>query len=76
MLRRLTIDDSAKLVDYVEQAQWLVDADRLTRYIVLSVIADKIVKLRIQNGYAPFDDSLPGELPTAFEIIRARLSCD
>jgi len=74
VLRKLTIEDSAALVAHVEQAQWMVDADRLTRYIVLGAISDRIVKLRIQNGYAPFDDSLPGELPTAFELIRNRLS--
>jgi hypothetical protein len=74
VLRRMTIEDGAALVEHVEQAQWMVEADRLTRYIVLAAISDKIVKLRIQNGYAPFDDSLPGELPTAYEIIRAKLS--
>ena len=74
VLRRLTIEDSKPLLDYVEQAQWMVDADRVTRYIVLAAISHRIIKLRIQNGYAPFDDSLPGELPTVYEIIRKRLS--
>jgi len=74
VLRRMTIEDGPALVAHVDNAQWLVDADRLTRYIVLAAISDKIVKLRIQNGYAPFDDSLPGELPTVYEIIRAKLS--
>ena len=74
VLRRLTIEDTQPLLDYVEQAQWMVEADRVTRYIVLASISHRITKLRIQNGYAPFDDSLPGELPTVYEIIRARLS--
>jgi len=34
-----------------------------------------IARLRIRNGYPPFDDSLPGEDPTVFEIIRAELDC-
>ena len=75
VLRRLTIDNSKMLVDYFDRdAQWLVGADRVTRYIVLAAVSHRIVKLRIQNGYPPFDDSLPGETPTAYEIIRAKLS--
>lgn len=74
LLRRMTVQDGPQLVDHVLKAQWLVDADRLTRYIVLAVISDRISKLRVQNGYDPFDDSLPGELPTAYELIRAHLS--
>jgi len=76
MLRRLTFDDPQPLVDYVERAAWLRDADRLTRYIALASISQRIVKLRIQNGYPPFDDSLPGEPPTAYEIVRGLLSPD
>jgi hypothetical protein len=34
-----------------------------------------IARLRIRNGYPPFDDSLPDELPTVFEVIRAELDC-
>lgn len=73
VLRRMTIDDSAPLINHVSQATWLHEADLDTRYIALSIIAYAIVRLRTVNGYDPFDDSLPGEEPTAFEIIRGIL---
>ena len=73
VLRRMTIDDSATLINHVSQATWLHEADLDTRYVALSVIASAIVRLRTVNGYDPFDDSLPGEDPTAFEIIRGIL---
>ena len=73
VLRRMTIEDSAPLINHVRQAKWLHDADLDTRYVALSVIASAIVRLRTVNGYDPFDDSLPGEEPTAFEIIRGIL---
>jgi len=76
MLRQLTLEDPQPLIDYVERAAWLRDADQLTRYIALAAISQRIVKLRIQNGYPPFDDSLPNEPPTAFEVVREMLSPD
>ena len=45
------------------------------RSIALNMIGWAIARLRIRNGYPPFDDSLPGEDPTVFEIIRAELDC-
>ena len=74
VLRRLTIEDSDALVDYVKNAAWLRNADRLTRYIVLAAISHRIVRLRVINGYPEFDDSLPHEPPTAYETIRELLS--
>ena len=59
--------------DHVKQAQWLHKSDLNTRRVAVSMIANVIVRLREVNGYAPFDDSLPGEDPTVFEIIRAEL---
>jgi hypothetical protein len=45
------------------------------RTIALGMIGTAIARMRVRNGYPPFDDSLPGELPTVFEIIRAELDC-
>jgi hypothetical protein len=45
------------------------------RSIALNMIGWAIARLRIRNGYPPFDDSLPGEDPTVFEVIRAELDC-
>jgi hypothetical protein len=73
VLRALTIDNGQTLVDYVTSAAWLREADLRTRQTVLGAIADELIRIRLQNGYAPMDDSLPGEAPTVFEIIRKEL---
>ena len=72
-LRKLSIDNSELLITHIREAGWLDHLDRNERYVALSIVADAIAKLRVRNGYAPFDDSLPGEEPTAFEIIREML---
>ena len=39
----------------------------------MTLIAAHLIVLRLTNGEAPFDDSLPGEEMTLFEIIRKEL---
>ena len=73
VVKSLTIENPGAIVDYVRDAQWLRDADLQTRRVVLSMIARAIIQLREVNGYPPFDDALPDEEPTAFEIIRKEL---
>jgi hypothetical protein len=73
LLRALSIENAADLIEYVRAAGWLHGADLKTRQTALSAIANIIIRLRIANGYAPIDDSLPGEPPTVFEIIRKEL---
>ena len=69
VLRRLTLNNSSVLIEHVHNAEWLRQAGREERYIALSIIAHAIARLRIRNGYEPFDDSIPGEEPTAYELI-------
>lgn len=71
-LRRMTIDDSAALIDLVKRSG-LKSADVNTRWVALRMVTNGIAHVRAVNGYPPFDDSLPGEPPTTFEIIRAEL---
>ena len=73
ILRSLTIDNPAALVDYIAGAAWLHKASHEARAIAMEVISDAITRLRIQNGFAPFDDALPGEEPTVHDLILARL---
>lgn len=47
--------------------------DQESRYVALSMIDDAIVRLREQNGLAPFDDSLFDEEPTVFQICKSIL---
>lgn len=74
MLKTLEPNRAEALVDWVEHADWLQQADYSTRHNVLAIIADAIETWRIRHGLAPFDDSLPGEPPTAFEQIRFMLT--
>lgn len=72
-LRDLRLDNPDELIAYVRGAGWLHKADIEVRQTALSLIAGAIIRLRLVNGYAPMDDSLLGEPPTVFEIIRAEL---
>jgi hypothetical protein len=73
VLRNLTIDNTQPLLDYVASAAWLHEADHNTRRVVVSLVANELIRVRLENGYAPMDDSIPGEEPTLFEIIREQL---
>jgi hypothetical protein len=73
VVKAMTLENPGEITTYVQGAQWLREADLQTRRVVLSMIARAMIQLREINGYAPFDDSLPGEEPTAFEIIRNEL---
>lgn len=72
--RRMTIDDGDKLIDVLRALQ-LSGADEDTRYVALALIGASCIRVRIQNGFAPMDDSLPfsDEEPTVFEVCRAEL---
>jgi len=75
MLKNLTIESSDNLVDYIESADWLIQADAHSRITILSYIDNAIIRLRIRHGLAPFDDALPGEEDlTVFQIIRKILT--
>jgi hypothetical protein len=74
LLRTMTIEDSDKLISYVRGAAWIHDLDAEAKHVLLSVVASAIVRLRIVNGYEPYDDGIPGEGPTAFITIRDMLT--
>jgi len=61
------------LTSYLAKCQWFLHAERPARMDILSIISMAIARHRVRNGLAPFDDSLPGEQPTAFEIIRSNM---
>jgi hypothetical protein len=70
LLDALTPESAPALVRWVSRAIELRRADYGTRHDVLALIGEEIATFRIRHGLAPFDDSLPGEPPTAFEQIR------
>lgn len=74
-LDAMTMESASGLIDAVKSSAWLSAADVKTKYDALSLINDKIIKLRESAGLPPFDDSLPftDETPTAFQVIRKHL---
>ena len=60
------------LIEHVRAGDWKA-ADGDTRFLVLHLVNAAIVRLREERGLAPFDDALPSEPPTAFQIIRELL---
>ena len=72
-LAAMTLDRAADLIALVERGPWR-SADPDTRYQVLRLVDHDIARLRERAGLAPYDDALPGEPPTAFQIIREALA--
>ena len=69
LLDHLRPESSDELVELVERTDWQRHDER-TRHIALSAIDAAIIRLRVREGLAPFDDGLPGEPPTVFCIVR------
>ena len=74
MIKNLSIDSADILVEYIVMADWLIQADLHSRETILSYIDNAIIRCRIRHGLAPFDDALPGEEDTAFQVIRRILT--
>jgi hypothetical protein len=72
-LEYTSIGDADQLLSYIDRQDWLLNGSLKTRQDALALIAAHLIVLRLTNGYPPFDDSLPGEEMTLFEIIRAKL---
>jgi hypothetical protein len=69
VLEELSLSPPMALVDMVERSP-LRQADYTTRHDVLSIISSAIIRFRIREGLAPFDDAIFDEPATAFEQIR------
>ncbi len=71
-LESMSLDQGEDLI--IMLGPWR-EADRDTRFVVLSMVSAAIVYLRECHGLAPFDDALPfsDEEPTVFELAREML---
>jgi hypothetical protein len=67
-----TMKSADALVDHVRTGNWKA-TDTDTRFLALHLVNSTIVRLHEERGLPPFDDALPGEPPTAFQIIREML---
>jgi hypothetical protein len=70
-LDRMTPSDGMALIARVEA--WR-QADNDTRFEILSLVDNAIVRLREAHDLPPFDDPLPDEPPNVFLLIREALS--
>lgn len=67
-------DDADELVEVVAGEDWLLSAPQDVRLAALRLIGDEIGRIRRETGLLEFDDPLPGEPDTAFQIIRRLLN--
>jgi hypothetical protein len=74
-LDAMTLQSAAELVEHVRAGGWDA-ADRDTRFRVLDLVGNAIIRLRERHDLPPFDDPLPraDEPPNAFLILREWLS--
>lgn len=69
----MTFEQAPALVEFMAASQ-LRTADVDTQFEILHLIDRAIACLREKQGLPTFDDALPGERLTAFQIIRGLLS--
>jgi hypothetical protein len=74
-LESLSLTSGPELIELVRHGPWY-GADSDTRFQVLRLIDMALVQLRERHGLPPFNDALPDEPPTVFQIIRAELGHD
>lgn len=68
----LTPDNTNEFVGYVAKQRWLLEAEINIRRLALSFLANRLIRMRLERGLPPCDDSLPfsDEPPTLFETVR------
>jgi len=71
----LTPDNTNEFVGYIAKQRWLLEAEISIRRLALSFLANRLIRMRLEQGLAPLDDSLPfsDEPPTLFETVRTLL---
>ncbi len=67
-------DDADELVEVVAGEDWLLAAPQEVRLAALRLIGDEIGRIRREAGLLEFDDPLPGEPESAFQIVRRLLN--
>jgi hypothetical protein len=71
-LEAMTLDQGAALIALIAAGPWIA-ADADTRFLVLALIDRAIVALRERCGLEAFNDALPDERASVFQIIREAL---
>ena len=69
----LSPDNTNEFVGYIAKQRWLLEAEISIRRLALSFLANRLMNMRLEQGLAPLDDSLPGEPDNLFITIRTLL---
>ena len=69
----LSPDNTTEFVGYVAKQRWLLEAEISIRRLALSYLANRLIRMRLEQGLPPIDDSLPGEPDNLFITIRTLL---
>jgi hypothetical protein len=72
VLKGMAFDQGAALIRLIDAGPWR-DANVEVRFEILALIDEHIVDLRARHGLPPFDDNLPDEQLTVFQIVREAL---
>jgi hypothetical protein len=75
-LKNMNLNSAGELVKYVRESMVIKSANKETRADLLSEIDWSIIALREKSGYLAIDDPLPGQRPSAFQLIREYLIHD
>ena len=73
-VKTLGPDDADELVEVVAGEDWLLTAPQEVRLAALRLIGDEIARIRRGTGLPEFDDPLPDQPETVFQIIRRLLN--
>lgn len=75
-MQRFGLGDAAAAVSYVrEEARgWLAVAEPEIRAEALALVNERIQRLRMAAGMAPFSDPLPGEEDDVYQLCRRELT--
>ena len=74
-IRRFGPDDAAGFLTYVEEENraWLITAPPEIRAEALSMVSERIQRVRAREGLAPFDDPLPDEENDLYQMCKQEL---
>jgi hypothetical protein len=68
-LNGMTLQDEQRLLKLVKTGPWKKSPADI-RYLVLRLVSTRIVTLREKAELEPFDDALPGQPLTTYQLIR------
>lgn len=74
-LRRFTAADAAAFLTYVREAnrQWLITAPPELRAEALTMVNERIQRIRVGAGQVPMDDPLPEEEDDIYQLCKREL---